>query len=160
MTIGENIRKFRKERNLTQKQLGERCGIDEANIRKYELGNANPKFETIQKIAKALEVYLGDIYEDGNLPNSKTFDEYYQTIKQENIPREEKQKKILDYATNILYKELEFENKNIAKPDHDTLFYGELIIRDLTLLNEAGQKKVATYTKDLTKIPEYQKEQK
>lgn len=55
MTVGENIRKFRKERNLTQKQLGQKCGIDEANIRKYELGNANPKFETVAKIAKALD---------------------------------------------------------------------------------------------------------
>lgn len=56
MTIGENIRKFRKERKLTQKQLGDRCGIDEANIRKYENGKQNPKLETIQKIAEALNI--------------------------------------------------------------------------------------------------------
>lgn len=55
MTIGENIRKIRKEKGFTQKQLGELCGIDEANIRKYELGKANPKIETIEKIAQALE---------------------------------------------------------------------------------------------------------
>lgn len=56
MTIGENIKYFRKEKGLTQKQLGERCGIAEANIRKYELGGANPKLETITTIAKALDV--------------------------------------------------------------------------------------------------------
>ena len=56
MAIGENIRNIRKEKGLTQKQLGERCGIAEANIRKYELGGANPKLETINKIAKALDV--------------------------------------------------------------------------------------------------------
>lgn len=159
MTVGENIKRIRKEKGLTQKKLGEKCGIAESNIRKYENNKQNPKIETIQKIAKALQVYLGDIYEDENLPNSKTFESFYHKVKQENIPVEEKQKKILDYATNILYKELEFENKNIAKPDQGTLFYSELIKRDLALLNETGQKKVAGYAKDLTQIPEYQKEE-
>ena len=38
MTVHENIRKIRKEKNLTQKQLGDLCNpkIAEANIRKYE----------------------------------------------------------------------------------------------------------------------------
>lgn len=50
--------KTRKEKGLTQKQLGELCGINEVQIRRYELGgkNAKPKLETIQKIAKALNV--------------------------------------------------------------------------------------------------------
>lgn len=56
MTVGENIRKLRKEKGLTQKQLGELCGINEVQIRRYELGgeNSNPKIETLHKIAKAL----------------------------------------------------------------------------------------------------------
>ncbi len=54
MTVGENIRRIRKEKGLTQKQLGELCGMNEANVRKYELGKANPKIETVNKIASAL----------------------------------------------------------------------------------------------------------
>lgn len=53
---GDRIRQYRKEKGLTQKQLGELCGIHEANIRKYELGTQNPKLETLQKIATALHV--------------------------------------------------------------------------------------------------------
>lgn len=64
MTVGQNIRAIRKERGLTQNQLGELCGIKEANIRKYELGKANPKIETIEKIAKALGVPIVKIKED------------------------------------------------------------------------------------------------
>lgn len=64
MTVGENIRKLRKERGLTQKQLGEMCGIKEANIRKYELDKANPKIETIERIAQALEVPIRAIKEN------------------------------------------------------------------------------------------------
>ena len=56
MTVGENIRKLRKERGLTQKQLGEMCGINEANLRKYESDKQNAKIETIERIAQALEI--------------------------------------------------------------------------------------------------------
>ena len=64
MTVGEKIRKIRKEKGLTQKQLGKLCGIYEANIRKYELGKQNPKIETVAKIAAALKVSVLDLRED------------------------------------------------------------------------------------------------
>lgn len=57
MEIGEQIKKFRKQRGLTQKQLGERCNLSEAMVRQYELGIRNPKYETLQKIATALETH-------------------------------------------------------------------------------------------------------
>ena len=40
---GDMIRKYRTEKGLTQKKLGELCGIADSNIRKYESGNQNPK---------------------------------------------------------------------------------------------------------------------
>lgn len=60
MTIGENIRKIRLKKKMTQKELGEKCipPIAESTIRRYELGKLNPKLETIQKIADALEVSI------------------------------------------------------------------------------------------------------
>lgn len=54
--IGERIRTIRKQKGLTQKALGELCGIAEPNIRKYELGKQNPKYGTLFKIADALKV--------------------------------------------------------------------------------------------------------
>lgn len=56
MTVGERIRAARKAKGLTQKQLGEACGIAEPTIRRYELGKLNPKFETLEKLAKPLGV--------------------------------------------------------------------------------------------------------
>lgn len=61
MTVGENIRHIRKEKGLTQKQLAENCKMYESQIRKYELGKANPKIETIIKIATALNVSLFEV---------------------------------------------------------------------------------------------------
>ncbi len=56
MTIGENIRRIRQERNLTQRQLGEMVGASEAYIRAYESGRRNPKPSSLEKIANALSV--------------------------------------------------------------------------------------------------------
>ena len=59
-TIGNRIRAARRAANngkgMTQKELGKRCGIDEANIRKYESGRQRPKMETLQRIADALGI--------------------------------------------------------------------------------------------------------
>ena len=54
MTIGENIRRIRKERGLTLKQLGDRVGVSEAYIRAYETGRRNPKRQSLEALAKAL----------------------------------------------------------------------------------------------------------
>lgn len=56
MTIGENIRRIRRERGLTLKQLGEAVGVSEAYIRAYEKGRRYPKYKSLVKIAKALDV--------------------------------------------------------------------------------------------------------
>lgn len=56
MVVSENLKRIRKEKGLTQKQLGNLCGMSEAMIRQYELGYRNPKFETLQKIANILDV--------------------------------------------------------------------------------------------------------
>lgn len=54
--IGQNIKKIRLSKNMTQKQLGDLCGMADSAVRRYESGRANPKIETLRKIAKALEV--------------------------------------------------------------------------------------------------------
>lgn len=74
MTIGENIKRIRLERHMTQKELGEKLGgISQQQIGQWETGKANPKIETIDKIATALDVPIVQIKEDitwGELQNT------------------------------------------------------------------------------------------
>lgn len=56
VTIGEQIKLFRREKGLTQKQLADACGMADSAIRKYESGNVRPKMATVSRIAKALGV--------------------------------------------------------------------------------------------------------
>jgi ribosome-binding protein aMBF1 (putative translation factor) len=51
--LGEKVREARKAQNLTQKELGERIGVGEAQISKIESGRA-ATFTTISRVLKAL----------------------------------------------------------------------------------------------------------
>ncbi len=57
MTIGENIRAFRKKKRLSQRELGEKIGngMSQQQITQYENGTRKPKTETLRRIAEALD---------------------------------------------------------------------------------------------------------
>ena len=54
--LGELIRFHRLLNNLTQKDLAEKCGLNESTIRNYELGNRCPDEATLLKVADALQI--------------------------------------------------------------------------------------------------------
>ena len=73
MTIGENIKKLRNEKKVTQKQLGKMTGIAEITIRQYEAGKYKPKLENIRKIASALGVYMNELIVDWSQYSAEDF---------------------------------------------------------------------------------------
>lgn len=54
--FGERLRKLRKERNLTQKQLATLVGVKNSVISFYEVGDRTPSPEVLKKLAVALHV--------------------------------------------------------------------------------------------------------
>jgi transcriptional regulator with XRE-family HTH domain len=56
LKTGELIKKYRKLRQMTQKQLAAACGQTDSAIRNYELGNRTPGQEQIRAIADALDI--------------------------------------------------------------------------------------------------------
>ncbi|MFR1510385.1 MAG: helix-turn-helix domain-containing protein [Coprococcus sp.] len=91
LTTGEKIKKTRIQKEFTQKQLAEKCGMYESQIRKYESGKINPKIETLQKIANALQVPVNSLRSDSELElNSfmeyldKSFDTFKDNLRLEN----------------------------------------------------------------------------
>lgn len=53
--LGEMIRKTRKEKNLTQEQLGELIGVKKSQISKIENSTKDVRFSTIMKVFEALK---------------------------------------------------------------------------------------------------------
>lgn len=60
--IGTNIKKYRKEKGYTQKQLAELIGKAEITIRRYEACYMMPPKSCIEDICKVLEISKGDIF--------------------------------------------------------------------------------------------------
>ena len=56
--LGEAIRQARKERHLTQEELGQLVGVKKAQISKIENSLTDARFETIIKVFKALNAKI------------------------------------------------------------------------------------------------------
>lgn len=56
--LGHAIKQARKERNLTQEQLGKLVGVQKAQISKLENSLTDARFDTIVKVFKALNAKI------------------------------------------------------------------------------------------------------
>ncbi|WP_205700216.1 helix-turn-helix domain-containing protein [Erysipelothrix sp. HDW6A] len=62
MKLGVNLRRIRKYKNYTLRQLGVRTGLDHSDISKIERGiRTDVTIQTVIKLAAALEVSLDDL---------------------------------------------------------------------------------------------------
>lgn len=60
--IGKNIKRLRQEKGLSQDKLSKLADLSLNTVVKIELDDSpNPTIETVQKIAKALEVSVDDL---------------------------------------------------------------------------------------------------
>ena len=60
--IGENIKKIRKKKNISQDRLSKLADITHTTLAKIEAGiNINPTIKTLKKIADALKVGVDDL---------------------------------------------------------------------------------------------------
>lgn len=64
MNIGENIKKYRKEKGMTQEELAKKCGLSKNGLWNYENNRREPTIDVLIKISDALEVSLFDILGD------------------------------------------------------------------------------------------------
>lgn len=123
MTIGDTLKQARLNAGLTQKQLGEKCGMADSAIRKYESGKIKPKIETLKKIAAALNVSVIDLAD-------------------------------FDTATEILAEDI---NQIRMRYGQETPQYYRMI-EAFSTLNHTGAEKAAVAVEDLSKVPEYRRE--
>lgn len=56
MQIGETIRKYRKERNMTQEEMAKRLGVTPPAVNKWENGNSYPDIMLLAPIARLLDI--------------------------------------------------------------------------------------------------------
>jgi transcriptional regulator with XRE-family HTH domain len=82
MIIGERLRDLREQKKLSQGDIEKRTGLLRCYISRVENGHTVPAIETLEKMARAMEVPLYQLFYDGeeppkvpNLPKRKTADD-------------------------------------------------------------------------------------
>lgn len=63
VVLGENIRKFREAKNVSQEQLAFDAGLDRTYIGGAERGERNLTILSALKVSRALDVRLGQLVE-------------------------------------------------------------------------------------------------
>ncbi len=82
MIIGDRLRALREEKKLSQGDIEKRTGLLRCYISRVENGHTVPAIETLEKLARALECPLYQLFYDGeeppqlpNLPKRKSSDD-------------------------------------------------------------------------------------
>lgn len=148
MTTGDKIRKVRKEKGMTQKELGRACGMADSAIRKYESGVITPKVGTLNKLATALDVPLMDL-----LPNESSL-----RVDPEAVNKYVKMMEESPVLSRIMPDSRSLNNviNNILKIE-DKLEKDQLeaLIESYEKLNDKGKREARKRVEELTQISHY-----
>jgi len=68
MVISDRLRELRESKNLSQGDIEKRTGLLRCYISRVENGHTVPAVETLEKLARALEVPLYQLFYDGKKP--------------------------------------------------------------------------------------------
>ena len=68
LIIGDRLRAIREEKNLSQGDIEKRCGLLRCYISRVENGHTVPSVETLEKMARAMEVPLYKLFYEGEEP--------------------------------------------------------------------------------------------
>lgn len=60
--FGKAIRRRRRELDLSQEELADRAQLNRAYLATIERGDKNPTLETIEKLAKALDISIAELF--------------------------------------------------------------------------------------------------
>ena len=68
--IGKFIAELRHEQNMTQEALGEKIGVTNKTVSRWENGNYMPDIETLQMLSKEFEVSINELLSGRRLDRS------------------------------------------------------------------------------------------
>lgn len=64
MTFGENIKRIRKDMNITQEEMAKRIGISQSYIADIERNRKNISLAVIMKFSKGLNISINELIND------------------------------------------------------------------------------------------------
>lgn len=124
MTTGELIKKARVHAGLTQKELSDRIGVSYQMIQAWENNRRNPKIESLQKIAEALNIDVSEFltdntatvqkFKDFSIDADGDFEEKYNSLTDE-------EKKLFGKYVQAMFNKLQREVKKSQKTAYSAI---------------------------------------
>jgi transcriptional regulator with XRE-family HTH domain len=129
MIIGDRLRVMREEKKFSQGEIEKRTGLLRCYISRVENGHTIPSIETLEKLARALEIPLYQLFYDGeeppalpNLSGRRTADDvvwgtsgkdsrYFMKFRQQLSKMDEDDRKLLLF----LAQKMKMNRKNASK---------------------------------------------
>lgn len=78
--IGKFLKELRKENNMTQEQLGERIGVTNKTVSRWETGNYMPPIESLKLLSDIYQISINEI-----LSGERLTQENYQEAAEDNL---------------------------------------------------------------------------
>lgn len=78
--LGARIKELRKKAKISQEELAEKIGINYKNLSRIEAGRGYPTLETLETIAKVLNLEIRDFFEFQHLDSADSVAEAINTI--------------------------------------------------------------------------------
>ncbi len=69
--LGENLKLYRENKNMTQTEVAEALGIKSATVSKYESGTLEPNIESLKKLAQLFDISIGELLNEDDFDISK-----------------------------------------------------------------------------------------
>ena len=129
MGFGERLKEARRKKGITQKELAEKLDIPYQQIGQYETGKRNPRKDTLDKIATALN--LGYSYTKEGEPY---FYDFVDTVRRP------------EYEENEHFNEMQFDDAEGCVALND----------NYNSMNHIGKKKLVEYSDDI--VDKYRKD--
>lgn len=139
MEIWENIRKLRKAKKMTQRDLADKIGKGKSTVQKYELGITCPPLDVIRKICVALDCDFHDIVQS-EPPRQST---------------PESRHKIEE----LMGKEPGFLDSQLPTEKSETDKRIQRVKDAFDVMSQDGQEEATRRVEELARLPEYQKKE-
>ena len=110
LTIGENIRNFRRKNDLTQEALAERLGVTYQSVSRWENGATYPDLELLPAISEVLSVTVDELLGIPQIEKEKRAVQAYDQLRRECAKRDYDAEKIVTLLQDIRRNYLDSES--------------------------------------------------
>ncbi len=110
LTIGENIRNFRKKNDLTQEAFAERLGVTYQSVSRWENGTTYPDLELLPAISELLSVTVDELLGMPQIEKEKRATEAYDELRRECVKQDYDADKIVALLRDIRRNYLDSES--------------------------------------------------